>query len=320
MDNSKNSKRKIIIGAGILALVFISSLGFLMFKSMGGSYGLGKMKKWANGETLLLDIETKRVTENKAGVKAGKAIYKTRCVVCHGIKGDGNGPKAGRLKIPPTDFTSDNFKFRSTLGLLPNNLDIFKSISRGLHGTGMLPWPGLTTTEKWQLVYYLKTFSNIFEDGDIPKSVSIPAPQMSRPQYLAAAKKIYKKASCHECHGFDGKGDGTKAGKLKDYKQRKISPRNFRDEMLKRGINIEDIYLTIATGLNGTPMEGYSKTLSRDEMLALAHYIQSWAVKPSGKRLINGLLEMTDEEKTGIMIDHIMMPTVFRTKYFAWMF
>jgi mono/diheme cytochrome c family protein len=37
---------------------------------------------------------------------AGKQIYAQHCVVCHGIKGRGNGPSGKKLDPKPTDFTT----------------------------------------------------------------------------------------------------------------------------------------------------------------------------------------------------------------------
>jgi mono/diheme cytochrome c family protein len=37
---------------------------------------------------------------------AGKLIYAQQCVVCHGIKGKGNGPSGKALNPKPTDFTT----------------------------------------------------------------------------------------------------------------------------------------------------------------------------------------------------------------------
>ena len=39
-------------------------------------------------------------------VAAGKQVYAQQCVVCHGIKGKGNGPSGKALNPKPTDFTT----------------------------------------------------------------------------------------------------------------------------------------------------------------------------------------------------------------------
>lgn len=39
----------------------------------------------------------------------GKALYKDKCQICHGVAGDGNGPAAQSLMMPPADFTDPEF-------------------------------------------------------------------------------------------------------------------------------------------------------------------------------------------------------------------
>jgi hypothetical protein len=52
---------------------------------------------------------------------------------------------------------------------------------------------------------------------------------------------------------------------------------------LKRGSTPESIYLTIATGLSGTPMPSYGDSLDGDQIWALVHYLDSLA--PPERRL-----------------------------------
>lgn len=40
---------------------------------------------------------------------SGEAIYKINCTPCHGITGEGNGPKAEELKIKPLDHTNATY-------------------------------------------------------------------------------------------------------------------------------------------------------------------------------------------------------------------
>ena len=46
-------------------------------------------------------------------IAEGKDVYKRRCVGCHGVKGDGNGPAATFMyKLRPRNFNLAVFKFR----------------------------------------------------------------------------------------------------------------------------------------------------------------------------------------------------------------
>ncbi len=41
--------------------------------------------------------------------EGGKRIYLARCQSCHGVHGDGKGPKARGLVPPPPDFTDPSY-------------------------------------------------------------------------------------------------------------------------------------------------------------------------------------------------------------------
>ncbi len=273
--------------------------------------GMSLMNRWIRGETLPVNLKAPRPTENEISMNTGKIIYESRCVFCHGLKGDGKGENANELQTKPRDFTYGVYKFRSTsTGHLPTDEDIFKTISRGLHGTAMLPWLGLNTGQKWMVVYYIKTFSESFDDNEKSEIVKVPKPKKSSIDYIQQGKMIYQKSECLVCHGFEGYGDGTNADQLKDDWQQPIRPTNFRRQILKRGLEIEDIYLTIATGLNGTPMPSFSDSLTQDEMMALAYYIQSIAPQsPTDRGMMMGQ-DVHPDEQAGMMIDHVMMPSI----------
>ncbi|VAX17922.1 hypothetical protein MNBD_NITROSPINAE02-624 [hydrothermal vent metagenome] len=265
------------------------------------------MNEWLSGETLPVNFKNQRPPEDKIAIEAGRGIYIYRCAVCHGIKGDGKGERAKELQTRPRDFTFGIFKFRSTpTGAPPTDEDIFKTISRGIHGTGMLPWFALTTTQRWLVTYYIKTFSDYYtfyyEDGQKPVVVKTPEPSMSEKKYIELGKTVYIKGECAKCHGKEGYGDGDSAGKLKDDWYQPIRPTNFRKSVPKRGLEPADIYMTIATGLNGTPMPSYSASLTHDEMLGLAYYIRSIAPRNENK----GEIDINQDTQAAFQIDHMM--------------
>ena len=39
----------------------------------------------------------------------GKALYDSKCLICHGAKGKGDGPAAAALSTQPRDFTRTDF-------------------------------------------------------------------------------------------------------------------------------------------------------------------------------------------------------------------
>src|SRR4051794_27550052 len=68
----------------------------------------------------------------------GKEQYQRYCQYCHGKFGDGRGESAPYLDPRPRDFTKAVFKCRSTpTGTLPTDQDLYDTISRGVHASGM---------------------------------------------------------------------------------------------------------------------------------------------------------------------------------------
>ena len=47
-------------------------------------------------------------------IEAGKRVYFTKCVWCHGVDGAGDGPGADRLWPRPRNFNQGTFKIRHT--------------------------------------------------------------------------------------------------------------------------------------------------------------------------------------------------------------
>ena len=80
-------------------------------------------------------------------IERGKAVYSSRCVICHGDQGDGMGligivhrAQANGIVVTtyPRDFTAGVFKFRSTpSGTLPTDDDLMRIITEGISRSGM---------------------------------------------------------------------------------------------------------------------------------------------------------------------------------------
>jgi cytochrome c len=265
-----------------------------------------QMMQWMGGGEVLVDLSGPRPPENARTITAGRWIYERRCAVCHGEKGDGMGKRADELYTRPRDFTGGIYKFRSTpTGSLPTDKDIYTTISRGIRGTAMLPWFGLSKEEKWAVTYYIKTFSERFEEEEPDSPIVIPEIIDISTNLVDRGQKLFEQAKCWECHGWKGRGDGPKADELKDDWGQSIRPRKYLYESFKRGSKIQDIYISVATGLNGTPMASYGDALSDEDILAVAAYVNSIAIQRPRKRGgMMGMMSMTPDERAGMMIDH----------------
>ncbi|MBC8413005.1 MAG: c-type cytochrome [Nitrospira sp.] len=246
-------------------------------------------EQWFNGKGITIDLSKERPEEFIVTISQGKMLFERLCTTCHGKKGDGQGVRAGDFITKPTDFTAGTYKFRSTpSGSIPADEDIFRTISIGVRGTAMLPWTALDDDDKWRLTYFLKDLSDRFSEEDVEESIDIPPAPASITGMLKQGAALYEKNKCFECHGLLGRGDGPKAADLKDDAGRKVRMPDFSKDPFKRGWEIGDIYRTLATGLDGTPMASYGDSISGNDLTALAAYVRSLNTAPTGMRRDEG--------------------------------
>ncbi len=214
--------------------------------------------------------------------QSGKQLYDKYCAQCHGIEGDGLGEAAPYLKPKPRDFTEGKYKVRSTPnGTLPTDEDLERIIRDGMPYTGMPPWPAseISDTELQNIIYYLKTFYPGFSDADeLAEPIEIPsAPSLSEESAQRGAE-VYVASGCDRCHGDEGRGDGQSGPTLADDWGFHIRPADFTMPWTFRGgSSREDIYRTLMTGFNGTPMPSFEDegALAPDDRWPLVDYIYS---------------------------------------------
>ena len=136
-------------------------------------------------------------------VAAGKELYEDHCSQCHGVEGDGQGEMADLLTPRPRDFRRAIYKIRRTpQGELPTDEDLFRILNLGMPGTAMPAWRGLLSdVQIWQLVDYLKTFSEDFADYPAEQQFLLEGKIDYTPESIARGAEIYQKAECAKCHG-----------------------------------------------------------------------------------------------------------------------
>jgi cytochrome c oxidase cbb3-type subunit 2 len=232
-------------------------------------------------------------TEAKQILETGKRVYEEHCGVCHGLLGDGQGMAAHMFQTPPRDFREGKYKFRSTpSGSLPLDSDLVRSVKSGVRGTAMVPQDHLSDAEIEAVVQYIKSFSDRFSREKPEKPVPIPAPPPKTSALVASGGAIYKKAGCPECHGAAGKGDGPSARDLR------IKPADLTQRPLKGGATPQDLYRTLMTGLDGTPMPSYKDALEEAEFWALVFFIDS----------LGGRERVAEEERIGRHVEEMHQP------------
>lgn len=273
----------------------------------------------------------------KSDLAMGKRIYSVSCILCHGSKGEGDGPASvsiGPYSHPrPNDFTRGSFKFRTTEpGDLPTLSDLMRTIRYGIPGympsfrhleeegirqvalyiatkfiqeelpvqtikeaveeTDSMPKNGVqgvpmsrtTETEIARLDLYkdiVMALNDIVKNSVIETSRTDPPEPIkaysSTKAAISRGKSLFQRMQCIQCHGADGKGHMAMTN-MKDERGLHIMAADLtKPETFGNGNTPEDIYRTIMTGLNGTPMPSYSDLFKGKEegVWDLVAYIRS---------------------------------------------
>ncbi|HVR26240.1 MAG TPA: c-type cytochrome [Candidatus Polarisedimenticolia bacterium] len=209
--------------------------------------------------------------------KRGKALYGRYCIFCHGRYGDGRGESAPYLDPKPRDFTKAVFKCRSTpSGSLPLDSDLYDTISRGVHDSGMPSWKPLLRQERVDLIAYIKTFSSAFQEEKPGAPVEIPPEPPSSAESIRRGAQVFESMNCWSCHGKDGRGHGPSAAALTDSKGYPITPFDFTSgSRFKCGETDRDMFRDLITGLDGTPMPSFASAMTTDQRWDVVHYLRS---------------------------------------------
>jgi len=209
---------------------------------------------------------------------SGKTLYLHYCSQCHGVNGDGEGYATPHLYPRPRNFTTGKFKVRTTPnGALPLHQDIINIIRRGMPYTSMPAWPTLSDSEVSDIAYFITTFSADFSNAElVPKPMDFPGAPSSTKETVELGKKLFEENGCVKCHGNLGRGDGPSAPTLVDDFGHKIRAADLAQRWTFRGgPTREDIFRTMTTGLNGTPMPSFADALKPEQRWAITDFIAS---------------------------------------------
>jgi mono/diheme cytochrome c family protein len=240
-----------------------------------GGDGMTALTDWIRGAYVKASVGDPPEFDDAMRSK-GAELFSELCASCHGADGDGKGKEADKLNPKPRDLTLGVYKLRSTpSGKLPTSGDIFLSITRGIHGTAMVPFVPLPESERWALVAHLRSLSPRFAKAKKPPTpIEVPdAPDFSD-ELVTKGKALFAKAGCVDCHGEAGKGDGKRAGELKDAAGDPIAVRDLTAGRFRRGTTMPELFLTLRTGLDGTPMAAF-EAFTDEDIWALSAFVKS---------------------------------------------
>ena len=182
----------------------------------------------------------------------GYRIFRTNCVVCHGLDGTGNGPLASKLETKPADLTNNDRLMKKS------DRELFKIIEgTAPHGqvSGDMPQWGLAIPQTQ--IRSLLTYVRYLHSSKHPVSGD---PEMG--------KRVYED-NCTICHGADGKGKGTIA-EIYD-----MEPADHTDASILNRMSNEKIHSIIVDGTKGAKlMPGWKDILSDKEIEDVISYIR----------------------------------------------
>lgn len=230
-------------------------------------------------------------------LKRGQAVYQERCVQCHGVSGDGNGPAAKYMYPRPRDYRKGLFKFTSTpYGSRPLKSDLIKTVRLGIRGTSMPAFNLLPEADQEAVVEYVIMLSRRGEleeqlyltadseeelDPEVVKEDLVPIvtgrwaeaevsevrPITMQPKFtdehVTRGRAAFLTKGCSKCHGEDGRGQ-TAENRGDDAWGFPTRAADLTSGLLHGGPQPLDIYLRIHNGINGTPMPGFANSL-KDE-------------------------------------------------------
>ncbi|MBI4401057.1 MAG: c-type cytochrome [Nitrospirae bacterium] len=248
-------------------------------------------------------------------IEAGKRVYFTKCVWCHGVDGAGDGPSADRLWPRPRNFNQGTFKIRHTAsGELPlPQLDLFQTVTHGLPGSAMPSWEGiLTEDQRRQVIAFVTTQLVKDRKFDDKETETFTILQLDNIKPISPSKESLEKGAqlvvdkkCIECHGVNGRGDGN-AFNLKDDWGFPIQPASWHKCWNFRGsrqdpYDVKNIFRTFSTGVNGTPMPSFADNTTIEERWHIANFVQSLCERgPNGDPL--AIDPLTDKPKINFVI------------------
>jgi len=123
-------------------------------------------------------------------VAAGRTFYMANCFTCHGVRGDGHGPRSSFITPRPRNFLGE--RARNTL----NRPALFRAISLGLPGTVMPAWSKVLDNQQIADVteFVFQTFIQREKaaspaNASTMESQTVPGKLLASPEVSAAVEK-----------------------------------------------------------------------------------------------------------------------------------
>jgi mono/diheme cytochrome c family protein len=186
----------------------------------------------------------------------GKMLFQINCASCHGVEGNGDGPRSAGLNPPPRKYKTEKFKFGTDVASIQNTL------MQGSPGTSMPSFSLLPARDVWAMVHYVRTMipnpdpttdavmarlpeapksgtasapvasaaaEPASNEGRIPITLAMsrlekpaPAPASLPTPSNHPAKQLYANR-CASCHGINGEGASANVLAVDPYRYTKTA-------------------------------------------------------------------------------------------------
>lgn len=158
--------------------VFIINFGLLFFAFIGWCTAVWAMTVEAYPDTFKRSI----ASYNALSIANGSRLFKENCVSCHGLGGLGDGSAGVKLPVPPADLSGPHSSLH-TAG------DMYWWIGNGIPKSGMISFGSkLADIERWDVVNFLRAFSQGFQGRIITSSVIKEGAWLGAPDFYLAGK------------------------------------------------------------------------------------------------------------------------------------
>jgi cbb3-type cytochrome c oxidase subunit III len=199
---------------------------------------------------LAILLSTQTYAQDEPNPLIGSHLYRSFCLVCHGVDGKGAGPIAKNLDLKPADLSSEQYRMENT-----EDLAAIIGDYRGREGAGMPNWGAvLSRSELLDIAAYIPkiTQKDLRFTGDTRRG-----------------RVIFKRA-CVACHGQIGTGRGLLAHLIQ------IPMMDFTESENMKNISDADLLAMIRDG-KGDYMPSWEGILSDNEIVDVASYVRMLA-------------------------------------------
>jgi cbb3-type cytochrome c oxidase subunit III len=177
----------------------------------------------------------------------GNHLYRSYCLVCHGVDGKSVGPLARKLGFEPADLSAETYRAKTVVELAA----IIAGYQR-LDDSNMPSWAMvLSQTELLHIAAYVSEIArtDLRFKGDTRRG------------------RIIFKSACVACHGKDGTGRGVLAHLIQ------IAMIDFTMSENMKSMSDEELVKLIRDG-KGDYMPSWKGSLSDDEITDVASYVR----------------------------------------------